>query len=306
MADTTVTTEATSTTSTNADPATAVTPAVNSPSASRPRPRRQVLLWFAIGWLVVLVLAALLGQWLPLPDPDEQNLSNRLAEPFSEGHILGTDGLGRDVLARTVIGAQISLTISVSALAIGMVVGGGLGMVVGYFRGWVEAVTMWAINVILAFPGLVLLLALVAFVGQSLFAITMVVGFLSIPIYARVARATTLAVSQREYILSAKALGAGHSRIMFREILPNVALPVAAFGLVALATLIVLETALAFLGLSVDAPSWGSLLADGRDHLRTVPSLAFIPGLMVFLTVLSVNFVGDMARSRFDVKESQL
>lgn len=277
--------------------------------ARRTRRRgRGVLFWLALGWLGLIVLAAVTAPLLPLPDPDDQDIVNRLAPPFSEGHVLGTDGLGRDILSRLAFGAQVSLVISFSAVSIGVVVGGSVGMAVGYVRGWVESVTMWALNVILAFPGLVLLLGLVAFVGQSLTAITLVVGFLSVPIYARVARATTLAVSQRDFVLAARALGARGRWIMFREILPNVVLPLAAFGLVALGVVIVLEGSLAFLGLSVKAPNptWGSMIAEGRQHLSSTTHLALIPSLVMFLTVLAVNFVGDVLRSRFDVKESSL
>jgi peptide/nickel transport system permease protein len=277
-------------------------------ASRRRRTGRGVVFWLALGWSTVVVLVALTASWLPLPDPAKQDLAHRLAPPLSDGHVLGTDGLGRDILARLAFGAQVSLIISFSAVSIGMLVGGTLGLVVGFFRGWLDSVTMWALNVILAFPGLVLLLGLVAFVGQSLMAITLVVGFLSVPIYARVARATTLAASQREYVLAARALGAGNGRIMFREILPNVLLPVAAFGLVALGVVIVLEGSLAFLGLSVEAPNptWGSMIAEGRQHLSTTTHLAFIPSLVMFLTVLAVNFVGDVLRGRFDVKESSL
>lgn len=269
------------------------------------RKPRQILVWLAIAWLGVVVFCAIFGSFLPL-DPGQTDYSNRLATPGTAGHLLGTDNLGRDVFARLVAGARISVTIGVSAVAIGMVVGGGIGLLVGYFRGWMEGLAMWVINVILAFPGLVLLLGLITFAGQSLTAITIVIGLLSVPTYARMARATTLAVAQREYVLSAKAMGATNRRIMFSEILPNVVLPVAAFGLVALGTLMVIETALAFLGLSVNSPTWGSMIADGRRHLHVTNHLAFIPSFVLFLTVLSVNFVGDHARSRFDVKESRL
>ena len=286
----------------------AVAPVATLVAAARPRRGRGVVFWLALGWLAVVVLVALTASWLPLRDPDKQDLANRLAPPFGDGHVLGTDGLGRDVLARLAFGARVSLIISVSAVSIGMLVGGTIGLAVGFFRGWFESVTMWALNVILAFPGLVLLLGLVAFVGQSLTAITLVVGFLSVPIYARVARAATLAASQQGYVTAARALGAGDNRIMFREILPNVILPVAAFGLVALGVVIVLEGSLAFLGLSVEAPNptWGSMIAEGRQHLSTTTHLAFVPSVVMFLTVLAVNFVGDVLRSRFDVRESRL
>lgn len=288
-------------------------PPVAAAITARPGPRRRgrtrgVVFWLALAWLAIVVVVAVTASWLPLRDPDQQDLANRLAPPLSDGHLLGTDGLGRDILARLAFGARVSLIISLSAVSIGMLLGGTIGLAVGYFRGWFEGVVTWALNVVLAFPGLVLLLGLVAFVGQSLLAITLVVGFLSVPVYARVARATTLAVAQRDYVLAARALGASDRRIMFREILPNVVLPVAAFGLVALGVVIVLEGSLAFLGLSVQAPdpTWGSMIAEGRQHLSTTTHLAFIPSLVMFLTVLAVNFVGDVLRSRFDVRDSRL
>jgi peptide/nickel transport system permease protein len=277
-------------------------------AAGPERRGRGIVFWLALAWLALVVIVAVGASWLPLQDPDKQDLADRLAPPFSEGHLLGTDGLGRDILARLAFGARVSLIISLSAVSIGMLLGGTLGLAIGYFRGWFDGIVMWALNVVLAFPGLVLLLGLVAYVGQSLLAITLVVGFLSVPVYARVARATTLAAAQRDYVLAARVLGAGHGRIMFREILPNVALPVAAFGLVALGVVIVLEGSLAFLGLSVQAPdpTWGSMIAEGRQHLSATTHLALVPSLTMFLTVLAVNFVGDVLRSRFDVRDARL
>jgi peptide/nickel transport system permease protein len=273
------------------------------------RRRGGVLFWMAAGWLLAIAVVAVAAPWLPFADPEDQDLANRLARPFESGeNILGTDGLGRDILARLAFGARVSLVISLAAVSIGMAVGGSLGMAAGYVRGRFDGVVMWAMNVILAFPGLVLLLGLVAFAGQSLSAITLVVGFLSVPIYARVARATTLTVSQREYVQAARALGATRGRILLREILPNVVLPVFAFGLVALGVVIVLEGSLAFLGLSVRAPdpTWGSMIAEGRRHLNQTTHLSLVPSVAMFLTVLAVNFVGDTLRSRFDVRESAL
>lgn len=282
----------------------------SGPERSRRARRRGagVLYWACLGWLVLVVLVAITAPWLPIPDPNAIDIPAKQAPPFTAGHLLGTDGLGRDVLSRLAHGARVSLIISVSAVAVGILVGGTLGMVVGYFRGKLETAVMAAVDIILAFPGLVLLLALVAFVGQSLTAITLVVGFLSIPIYARVARAATLAVSQREYVLAAGLMGARTRRILFREIMPNVILPVAAFGLIALGVVIVLEGSLAFLGLSVEAPAatWGSMIAEGKRHLDDALHIALVPSVVMFLTVLSLNFVGDALRSRFDVREGNL
>jgi peptide/nickel transport system permease protein len=284
-------------------------PVPGEPLGKRRRRRgRGVVFRMAAAWLIFVVVMAITAALWPLPAPEDQDLGNRLARPFTEGHILGTDGLGRDVLSRLVWGARVSLIISVAAVSIGTLVGGSIGMAVGYARGRVDGVVMWGMNVLLAFPGLVLLLGLVAFVGQSLTAITLVVGFLSVPTYARVARASTLTVAQREYVLAARALGASKWRILRREILPNVMLPVAAFGMVALGVVIVLEGSLAFLGLSVKAPdpTWGSMIAEGRRHLEETAHLSLIPAAVMFLTVLAVNFVGDAVRGRFDVRESSL
>lgn len=273
------------------------------------RKPREILFWLALAWVGLVVFLAITADWLPIKDPNAQSIPDRLTPPFQNADfLLGTDGLGRDLLARLIFGARVSLIISVSAVSIGLVVGGTLGMLAGYFRGKLESALMAIVNVILAFPGLVLLLGLVAFIGQSLSAITAVVGFLSIPIYARVARATTLAVAQREYVLASRAMGATNARILVREILPNVILPVAAFGLIALGIIIVLEGTLAFLGLSVQAPAatWGMTILEGKNRLNVAPHVAFLPSLVMFLTVLSINFVGDNLRSRFDVKESAL
>jgi peptide/nickel transport system permease protein len=307
MADATAATIALDPTAPGSSPIDGAAPAVDAPVGKRRR-KQGVVFWMAGVWLAFVAFVAITASWLPLADPEDQDLTNKLAVPGSSGHLLGTDGLGRDVLARLAFGARVSLIIAIAAVTIGMVVGGGLGIVVGYVRGRVDSVTMWALNVVLAFPGLVLLLALVAYVGQSLLAITLVVGFLSVPTYARVARATTLAVSQREFVLAARALGARNRRIILGEILPNVVLPVAAFGLVALGVVIVLEGSLAFLGLSVKTPdpTWGSMIAEGRRHLNETTHLSLVPSVVMFLTVLSVNFVGDALRSRFDVRESTL
>ncbi len=283
-----------------------------APAAVEAGPRRRrrgfgPAFWLAVGWLAVVLVCALAASLLPVQDPLVPDVRNKLALP-SAAHLLGTDGLGRDTLSRLVHGAQVSVTISLTAVAIGMLVGGSLGIVVGFFRGRVETVVMTAVNVVLAFPALVLLLVLLAFVGRSLLVISLVVGFLSVPIYTRVARANTLAVAQREFVRAARTMGARNGRVLVREILPNVVLPVAAFGLVAMGVVIVLEGTLAFLGLSVEqpAPTWGGMIFDGKRYLSEAPYVVAIPSLVMFLTVLSLNFVGDGLRSRFDVRGSNL
>ncbi len=284
--------------------------AITEPASTRRRrrPGAGALYWVCLGWLVVVVFSAVTASWLPLPDPNAIDILAKQAPLLTSGHPLGTDGLGRDILSRLAFGARVSLIISVSAVGVGILIGGTLGMVVGYFRGKLETTVMAGVDIILAFPGLVLLIALVAFIGQSLLSVTLVIGFLSIPIYARVARAVTLSVSQREYILAAGLIGARTRRILFREIMPNVILPVAAFGLIALGVVIVLEGSLAFLGLSVQAPTatWGSMIFEGKRYLNDSVHVALVPAVVMFLTVLSLNLVGDALRSRFDVREANL
>src|SRR5690606_22936378 len=180
-----------------------------------------------------------------------QDVVNRNSSPGTNGFILGSDGLGRDILSRLVHGARVSVTISVAAVLTGTIVGGVLGLAAGYLRGKFEGFIMFLVNVLLAFPGLILMPTLVAFGGQNLTAVTAAVAFLSIPTYTRVSRATTLAVSQREYVLAAKAMSAKNNRILFRKNAPNVLLPVATFGLIALGTIIILEAALPHRGLRV-------------------------------------------------------
>ena len=272
----------------------------------RRRKKRGVIFWLSVSWLSLIVFCAITASWLPLPDPTLANVPEKLLRPGADGHILGTDGLGRDVLARLVHGSRVSIIIGFASVGLGITAGCVLGMVVGYFRGWFERFVLFYIDVQLAYPFLVVLLALIAFVGQSLLIITMVFALLSIPLYTRVARANTLSVAQREYVMAARALGAKPGRVIFREILPNVALPVLAFGLLAVGSIIVAEGTLSYLGLSVPqpTPTWGSMIAEGRRYLQDAPHVAATPSLVMCFTVLSLTFVGDSLRALFDVRES--
>lgn len=263
--------------------------------------RLGITFWMAVAWLVLVFIAGAFSAFIPTPDPNAINIPNKLADPFSSGHLLGTDGLGRDIFARIIDGARVSLTVSLTAVAVGVVVGGLFGVIAGYVRGWFDMTFVAGINVMLAFPAIVLLLALVSVLEQNLVNISLVIGVLSIPIYARVARANSLAVSEREFVLAAETLGATRIRILFREIIPVVVLPLLAFALTALGVVIVAEGTLAFLGLSVQPPAatWGSMIAEGRRHDETHLHVVFIPSIVMFLTVLSFNFVGEAMRVRY-------
>ena len=266
-----------------------------------------LLFWLAAGWIAAIVVAAALADLLPLPSPTDMDMLERRMPP-SAAHWLGTDRLGRDMLSRLVYGARISLTVGVLAPLIGLIAGGALGILAGYFRGHLETVVVGGVDVLLAFPPLVFALAVTAYLGQTVANLTYIIGILSIPAFTRVARAATLSLAQREFILAARAVGATELRILTRELLPNVVLPLLAFFLLAVAITIVVEGALSFLGLGVPppAPSWGSMIGEGRESLEMAPRIAFLPAMFMFLTVLSFNVVGDTLRVLTDPRQAAL
>ena len=258
-------------------------------------------------WIAVVALGALFADLLPIPSPTYIDMLGKRALPSAE-HWLGNDQLGRDVFSRLIHGGRISLTVGLLAPVIGVTVGGALGMLAGYFRGRFETFVSGGVDVLLAFPPLVFALAVTTYLGQSVLNITLVIGILGIPAFTRVARAVTLSLSEREFVTAARALGATHTRILLRELLPNVALPLVAFFLLGVAVTIVVEGALSFLGLGVPppAPSWGSMIGEGRESLDIAPWLAFMPATVMFLTVLSFNIVGDTLRALTDPRPGAL
>lgn len=269
--------------------------------------RLGVMFWVSVGWLALIVFLAVFADVLPFADPTEPGVGPARQGPFGET-LLGTDALGRDMLARTVHGARVSLVVGFTSIAAGLLIGGTLGVLAGYFRGRFETVVMGAMDVLLAFPALVLGLALVSFLGPSLGTVTLAIAVLSIAPIARIIRANTLTFAQREFVLAARTLGAKNRRIIVSEILPNVLPAALSFALVAVAVAIVSEGALAFLGLSVPAPkpTWGSMINEGRTILEDAPHVSFVPSGAMFLTVLALNFAGDSLRARFDVREGRL
>src|SRR5258708_30901531 len=179
--------------------------------------RLGLLFWMAVGWMIFVFALAALANVLPLPSPTDMDMLERRA-PFSAAHWLGTDGLGRDELSRLIYGARISLTVGLCAPVIGLTFGGALGMLAGYFRGRFESTVVGSMDVLLAFPPLILVLAIIAFLGQSIFNLTLILGVLSIPASMRVARAATLTLTRREFVIAAHALGASHARILLRAL----------------------------------------------------------------------------------------
>lgn len=295
------------------DEAVAVAPEVEA------RKRIGIAGWFAAGWLTLVVLLALLVPLLPIADPNVSIASLARKGPFTDGHIFGGDGNGRDLFARVVWGTRASLEVSLGAVGAGMLLGGFFGLIAGYFRGRLETVLTGLLDVMLAFPQLVLALALVTFLrgdpnqegGLRLSTVVVLVialGIVSTPIIARITRASTLTWSQREFVLAARAQGAKSFRILFREVMPNVLPAMFSIALLGVAVVIVAEGGLSLLGLGVElpTPSWGNIIALGRNDLRDAPHIVFIPSIVIFVTVLALNYLGDVVRARFDVRESGL
>ena len=269
--------------------------------------------WLSVIWLVLIAGSAILAPWLPLTEPDQVDFANPNQlnnQPIgTPGFPLGTEQNGYDILSRIIWGGRVSLVVAVGVLVIGMVVGGTIGLTAGFLRGRSETVLMSVVDIFLAFPALILLIAIVAFMGADLKNVVLGISLVSIPAFARIARATTLTFSRREFVLAAEAAGATRFRILVREILPNVVLPLLAFGLLVVGIAIVAEGSLAFLGLtSQETISWGGMINGGRRALQqeNIAHTTMIPAAVMFLTVLAVNFLGDRFRAAFDVKDAAL
>ena len=270
-------------------------------------------------WLILIFGGAiyakiddLAGQVLPLQDPFYQGSlfgeASRLETP-SGSHFLGTDNLSRDIFSRVIHGGWVSLTVAMAAVLTGIIIGGLLGSYAGFMKGRRGTVIMSAIDVILAFPALVLLLAIVSvWENRSLTIIAVTIALLSIPPYTRVARATALAVSKREFVTAAQAIGTKPMTILFREVIPNVLPILMAYALVAAGAIIVIEGSLSFLGLSVPPPqsSWGNMINEARADIRVTIMPAVWPALALTFTVLALNQVGDWMQRRAAGRASSL
>jgi peptide/nickel transport system permease protein len=257
---------------------------------------------WALALTFLLVLAAILAPWISHYDPTAQNLPARLARP-SLSHWMGTDELGRDIFARVVYGARVSMTVSISVVIGAGIVGLALGALAGYFGGWFDHfVNIILINAFLSFPGILLAIAFAAFLGPGIdkviFALT-ITGWAG---YARLARAQVLQAKEMEYVLAARSLGASHARILVRHLLPNILQPVLVQATIAMAGAILAESTLSFLGLGVLAPmpSWGAMLNDSRGHIFDAPHLVVFPALAVMAAVLAFNLLGDALRDWMD------
>ena len=245
------------------------------------------------------MLAAAAGVISPF-DPLAQP-SRRLLEPGGL-HLLGTDEFGRDILSRLIHGARISLQVGVISVSIALLLGGTLGMVSGYYSGIVDALLQRIVDIMLAFPPVILIIAISGVLGPSLTTAMMAIGLVYAPNFARVIRGPTLSVAQEQYIEAARTVGAGPVRIMTRHVLPNVAAPLIVQATVAFSTAILYEATLSFLGLGTQPPepSWGSMLGNGRRFMEIVPGVAIYPGVAIMLAVLGFNLLGDALRDALD------
>jgi peptide/nickel transport system permease protein len=251
--------------------------------------------------LLVIVLISLFAPLLSPYDPIKSNQRLSLTPPSPE-HWMGTDRLGRDILSRVMWAGQVSLPIGLVSVAIGVLFGVSLGLMAGYYGGWLEAVSMRFVDLLLAFPGILLALAIIAVLGSSLTNLMIAVGIAAIPDYVRITRGAVLSTKQREYVLAARVVGCRGPVIMLRHILPNVIAPLIVLATLGTAAAIITASALSFLGLGVKPPTpeWGNMLAEGREFLQRAPWVAFFPGAAIMLTVLSINLLGDGLRDTLD------
>lgn len=256
-------------------------------------------------WLTALIASAVLAPLLPLAEHEDTTKtltaqSYRPPDLFTQ-HPLGTNNFGLDMLARSIYGARSSLIVALAAVLIGIVVGGALGIIAGYFGGWADRIIGILTNSLLAVPALILLIALASVLEPNLRNISFALAVLAVPSMIRIARANTLTFSQREFVLAARAMGATRSRVMLRELAPNVALPLAALGMVMISVLIVAEASLSFLGLGIQppTPTWGNMISEGQGNVfQQHPFIVIVPGLFLFLTVTSFNIIGEKAQKR--------
>ncbi len=263
--------------------------------------RRNRLALAGMIFILFISAMAILAPIVATHDPNVQVLEERLDPPSPE-HWFGTDELGRDFYSRLVYGARISLFIGIVGTAAGVLCGTLIGLVAGFFGGWTDNVVMRVIDIMYAFPGILLAILVVAVMGPGIFNLIIVLAIFSIPSLSRIVRSNVLSLMSENYVEAARALGASRLRIMFIHVLPNTLAPIIVYTTLSVAGAILTAAALGFLGLGVQPPTpeWGSILSNGRVYLRRAPLLMIYPGLLIFLTVISINLIGDALRDALD------
>jgi peptide/nickel transport system permease protein len=266
------------------------------PLLSRP------ILCVGLTLVVLIVIVSALAPLLPLRDPNVTAPARRLGQPGASGYLLGTDQLGRDLLSRLIWGARVSIAVAGVAAVVAFVIGGGVGIVAGFYGGRVDTLLMRLVDVLMAFPYVLLAIALVAALGPGLLNALIAIAVVNVSFYARGVRAATLVVRQLPFIEAARALGASDQRVILREVLPSIAPPLLVFATLNLGALVVETAGLSFIGLGAQPPTadWGTMLADGRQFMMTAPHVAAIPGLAVLALVWGLNMIGDGLRDLLD------
>lgn len=289
---------------------------MNEALTAAPRSRRGNRRWRAfarnrlsvagLAILVVFYLAAAFAPWVAPHDPYALDLQHPFLLPGQDGFLLGTDNFGRDLLSRLIYGSRISLTAGLGVVVIAALIGTGLGLLAGYFRGWVDLLIMRLVEIFFAFPFLVLVVAVIAVLGPSVLNVVWVLGLVSWPIYTRLVRAQVLTLRERDFVEAARASGASSGRIMFRTVLPNALTPIIVAATFGVPQAILALAALGFLGLGVQppAPEWGTMVSEGKNFLLQAPLLIVWPGVVTALAVMGFNFLGDGLRQALDPRHS--
>ena len=259
--------------------------------------------WVGLGIFLFVVLVAIFAPLLTPHDPIEQNILNRLKPPSAE-HLMGTDYYGRDILSRLIYGAQISLVIGLAAIGSAMVIGSLIGLTAGYYGGRFDIIVMQVMDILLAFPALILGLIIVAMLGPSVPNLIFAIALTAIPPFARIARAPTISVKEREFVEAGRALGFSNRRLMFLHILPNILPEILVMGSLWLATAIRVEASLAFIGLGVKPPTatWGGMIREGFENILDSFWLTLFPSFAILLLVFGLNLLGDGLRDAIDPK----
>jgi peptide/nickel transport system permease protein len=291
------------------DTAAVITAPAPAAAAAAPARRRgpNALALAAAAVLVAITLLALVVPWLPLLDPDTVDTPNRLKPPLTAGHVLGTDEFGRDLLARLVWGARVSLLAGVATALASMLLGVTLGILGGFYTGWIETLVMRLTDILMAFPYILLAIAIVGGLGPGLRNAMVAIAIVGFPLYTRLVRSVVLSLREREFVEAARALGAGDGVILGRHVLPHLLSPVIVAFSLDVGVKILATAGLSFLGLGTQPPTadWGSMLATGRQFVVLSPHVALLPGLAIFVVVLTLNMVGDALRDWLDPRTAE-
>ncbi|SPY08582.1 glutathione ABC transporter permease GsiD [Oligella urethralis] len=278
---------------------------VRTPLSEFWRKFRKQKLGMAAGiFILILVIVAFLAPWIVPFDPETFFDYEALNEPPSWSHWFGVDSLGRDIFSRVIMGARISLAAGFISVALGALVGTTLGLIAGYYEGWSERIIMRLSDVLLAFPGILLAIGVVAILGSSMVNVIIAVAVFSVPAFARLVRGSTLSLKQMTYIEAMRSVGAPDSTILFKHILPGTISPIVVYGTMRIGTSIITAASLSFLGMGAQPPTpeWGAMLNDARADMLIAPHVALFPALAIFFTVLAFNLLGDGLRDALDPK----